>query len=222
MIKKQISSYDLFFKKDRRETMKKAVILLAMSIVITVGTVAFADYTAAVGNDKNVTVEWDNGATYSTVLITKNDESKSVAYLNQFTDAFSSSIDFMLKDDATDGEYTIKMGNASGAVKLIAFTLTSTIDNPTEGVEMTKLGSEVSSAGYQNYAFAVPAVKLGQYNAIKIVISEGDKTKTGGFKLSDVLETQINDEAEVNFGLQINNVPDSVTIEEVSLAVVVH
>ena len=77
MIKKQISSYDLFFKKDRSETMKKAVILLAMSIVITVGTVAFADYTTAVGNDKNVTVEWDNGATYSTVLITKNDESKS-------------------------------------------------------------------------------------------------------------------------------------------------
>ena len=73
--------------------------------------------------------------------------------------------------------------------------------------------------GYKNFAFVAEDVKLGQYDAIKIVADDGTDIKTGGFKLADLFKTKIDEKSSVNFGLQINNVPDSVTITKVSLAV---
>ena len=201
--------------------MKKLAITLAVTVSLTFGISVFAADTATYDGADNYVKVGDDISSFSTVLITKDTKDKDIAYINQADGVFSASMDFMLKDGSDDGEYTVKLGNASGTVKEIKFTISSTQPEPTVSeVEMEKLdGSESYKEGYKNLAFVAEDVKLGQYDAIKIVVDDGTGLKTGGFKLADLFETNLDKNSSVNLGLQINNIPDSVTITKVSLAV---
>ncbi len=194
--------------------MKKILFVLAAVLAMPLGSAALAaDYSS---NDNSVTAE--DISAYSTVLIS-NDTTKDIVYLNQASDVFSTSMSFMLKDGAVDGEYTMLLGNSSGTNKTVTFTIGEQQSETTEPVVMDALeGSESYAEGYKNLAFVKESVKLGDYNAIKVVINKGTENEAvGGFKLADVLGTKITGGSEVNFGLQINNVPDEVTSIEVSL-----
>ena len=123
--------------------MKRIAIILAVSVLMPAATAVFAADTASYDETNNKVTVGDNISNYSTVLITKDDDS-SIAYLNQATSVFATSMEFMQKDGSADGDYTIKLGNASGETKEITFTIASTQpEQPAEEVEMEQLnGSE--------------------------------------------------------------------------------
>lgn len=204
--------------------MKKITIVLVFSMAMTMCSFVFAeDYTAIYdGTDNKVNVGNNiNGINnFSTVLI-KRDADNSIVYLNQAEGFFSAFTDFLLNDDAENGDYTIKLGNFTGDSKEIKFTISNQVVPLIPETEMIKLGDEPSStADHKNYAYGVVGAKLGQYDAIKIVIGEGVNAKVGGFRLKDILGTQLelDPECKVNFSIQINNVPNAVTISQVFLA----
>ena len=200
--------------------MRKLAMILAASMVMSTGMAALAADPEYIRDGNKVDVNADI-SNYSTVLITKGIEpfsgdNSDIVYANQADSAFTASL-FMLKAGADDGDYRILLGNADGESTSMTFNISSEEPSP-DAVEMDPLDSESGEPGFINYAFTKEAVKLGQYDGIKIVVKdENNVEKTGGFRLDDILKTHLSQDASVNFGLQINNVPEGITIVSVSL-----
>ena len=178
--------------------MKKIAIILAASMAIAASTTAFAA-TAEYGSTNNqVTVDNTNG--YSTVLITRDTDGEKV-YVNQAKNVFTSSVAFLLQDGATEGDYTVLLGNASGGTSTASFTIAAAASDEKTKQEMTKLAEESSGDGTYKLAFTITD-DISDYNIITIKVGD----KMGGFYISDVFG---NITGDVNLGLQINNVPEA-------------
>ena len=174
--------------------MKKSAIILAAVLTMAAATTAFAETSATYGSENNQVTVGDDINTYSTVLIT-NDRSDDIVYVNQESDVFSASMDFLLKNEPDPGEYTVLLGNASGSTKTAKFVIGSVKTQ----LKMDRLDEEQSTDGTYKLAFTLTD-DISDYNVITVKVGD----KMGGFYIDDVFGHV---SGYVNLGLQINNVP---------------
>lgn len=188
--------------------MKKTLFILATTAVMTMQAVALAaaDY---VPDDNKVSINDADINNYQTVLIVNSENKNDIVYVDQVSDVFTASVNFMLKPGTAEGTYKILLGNIDGGKTEMNFVVGGTTPPPAETVEMRHLeGDETSSIDGKNMAFVAESINLADYNAIQITVKD-PQTGTdmiGGYLLSEILDGYF--DGTVNFGLQINNVPD--------------
>ena len=192
--------------------MKRLACILAAAMAMTAFTTVFAAEAEYVQDSNKVTV--DEAGAYKTVVITKGTEAFSggidnVVYLNQASNTFAATAEFMIVNNPEDGTYTVTLGKANGDSTTTEFEISSvTPPDPASDLAMDMLAAEESSAeGYQNLAFVTEGVNLMDYTTLKLVVDEnGESPKYGGYDLNELIGATI--DGPENLGLQINNIPD--------------
>ena len=184
----------------------KKILSGAIAAMLCFGTAALAD--SATYNNENNSVSVTDASNYQTVIITKDGDStdSGIVYINQTeSGTFGESVNFLLKENPADGNYTVRLGGAtSGATVTLNFSIATEIV-VTETESEASFIEESETAGKKDLAFGWEGVSAEQVNTV--ILKLGDKyygwafptTLTGG---------------EINVGVKIEGVPEEQLTEE--------
>lgn len=189
--------------------MKKALICVtALAAAATASATSYAATYDAANQTVSATVP-ENKKTVvimqgdETTLPTEANESK-IVYMDEAETAFSSSVNFLIKENPAEGQYTIMLGG-DGAIEYQTFYVgmnSAAGDEPLEAAVNEKVigadGKETYNVGYTG------AVPLKTYKSVII------KTQKGDYMGFDVDMTSLEGSGTANVGIQINGV-ESVT-----------
>lgn len=169
-------------------------------------------------SDNSANFTLGSGESYTTVKITDNNS--NIVYIDEDQNAYSGSVNFMLKDGSSDGEYTALFGGG-GATKTIKFNVgkfnisgssdTASLDTANrmtvadEATEQEKIAGQAEGATLYKKGFTFLATGKS-YSKIYVVSGDG-KTCYGSFDLNMSAEN-ITGEAEVAYGIQIYNLSE--------------
>lgn len=190
--------------------MKKIIACISLVFAMSAGVTALAADTATPGDNNSVDVTLDT--TYNTVLITKNDTGDTV-YVNQDdTTGFATGSNFLLKEgtDTNYGEYTVKMGSASGATTTMSFEIVDPNAAP-EAITMTQAYTYDTKDGKYDAGFTYEGSLDGYSNLVFNVtktVDEVETTKTAIFGLP----TTFTGEGITDFAVRVVDIPNGVTV----------
>lgn len=188
---------------------KQLICIMAAAAMLAAAPAALASegVTYDLGK-KSVTVDGQDQK--KIVLITNSDN--DIVYVNQADSTFQATDEFLLKNDVTEGTYTIKLGADSGEAVTIPFTIGMSeasgdvkLTMPTEGGEATNSDGKTKNIGYTANNVS------GTYKSV--IIQKNGDDKYYGITLGTVMTL---DNAAV--GIQINGVSDTTTISKVWLS----
>ena len=192
--------------------MKKIIACLSLALAMVAGTTAMAAPGATyVPADNKVTVTEANA--YKTVLI--EDPAGKPVYIDQATDVFAATADFLIKANPDQGNYTVKLGG-NGTVTTATFTVSEAAEPPVVVSPMTWMAQVADDNGTTYSAgFTATAVNLNTVSKIAISKTVGGVTQTAALNISDVWTTA---SGTVNLAVKVTNVPNEVTNLTVSFA----
>ena len=189
--------------------MKKIIACLSLALAMVAGTTAMAAPGATyVPADNKVTVTEANA--YKTVLI--EDPAGKPVYIDQATDVFAATADFLIKANPDQGNYTVKLGG-NGTVTTATFTVSAPVTpdpDPTPVGDPMNWTAQVADANGTTYSagFTAEAVNLNTVSKIAISKTVGGVTQTAALNISDVWTTA---SGTVNLAVKVTNVPNEVT-----------
>lgn len=226
--------------------MKKRIIP-ALAVLMCLNSVAFASSTSEYSGSGDNQAHVTDAGQYKTVVISKlpddgstpaNTADSSIVYINQTTSsAFTSTIDFAIKENPSYGKYKVRLGSPSGAIETSYFYIGVDTPNSETDVAMTRVGEENIKEGYWNvgYVLETDFTTYNNANAVKVAYDEAENTTyandsvnkviiIGGYNkeaekpnsyLGDWPQTILSGSGEVKLAFQINYVPteykDSIT-----------
>ena len=186
--------------------MKKIIACLSLALAMVAGTTAMATPGATyVPADNKVTVTEANA--YKTVLI--EDPAGKPVYIDQATDVFAATADFLIKANPDQGNYTVKLGG-NGTVTTATFTVSEADPAPQPVGEPMRWLAQVADDNGTTYSagFTAEAVNLNTVSKIAISKTVGGVTQTAALNISDVWTTA---SGTVNLAVKVTNVPNEVT-----------
>lgn len=186
--------------------MKKIIACLSLALAMVAGTTAMAAPGATyVPADNKVTVTEANA--YKTVLI--EDPAGKPVYIDQATDVFAATADFLIKANPDQGNYTVKLGG-NGEVTSATFKVSAPVTEPQPVGEPMRWLAQVADADSDTYSagFTATAVNLGNVSKLLISATKGSVTKTATLNISDVWTVA---SGPVNLAVKVTNVPNDVT-----------
>ena len=201
--------------------MKKLLCLAALTAILSISITALAEDTETFivpaeytgGTSDSATV---NAASYSTVLITKDEEDGKIVYIDQANSPYSGAQNFLLKSDPDVGKYKVTLGSENGAYQTYFYVGVDSLNASDKA--MTRLQNEVQNtdATYNvGYYTELAASQASTYKSLKVGYS--GNAKYGGFDLAGaVWDTNYSGEGDLYLVLQLNDVPsawrESVTV----------
>ena len=197
--------------------MKKIIACLSLALAMVAGTTAMAAPEATYDSANNkVTVSEANA--YKTVLI--EDAEGTPVYIDQATDAFEATANFLIKANPGKGNYTVKLGG-NGSVTTANFTVSAPVTpdpDPTPVGDPMNWTAQVADANGTTYSagFTATAVNLDSVRKLVISATKDGVTKKATLNISDVW-TAVSTGA-VNLAVKVTNVPNEVTNLTVSFA----
>ena len=213
--------------------MKKFAAALFACTVILCSMTAFASGSVEqdiyFGSDESVHVGDYNGIdgdAFTTVIIRTGvtTDAGDVVYADQQSDGLGDVMNFMLKDNVPDGNYTATFGNSDGSSETIEFvvgdlsyeTVTlkpenkmSVIDEPESTDGETFEYKEGQGFYKKGFMFTTKMDSFDKFNAIYLVYADG--TSKGKIDLYDKgahKKPSFTGDAEVVLGVQIYNIPE--------------
>ena len=186
--------------------MKKIIACLSLALAMVAGTTAMAAPAANYDSANNkVTVSEANA--YKTVLI--EDAEGTPVYIDQATDVFAATADFLIKANPDQGNYTVKLGG-NGTVTTATFTVSEADPAPQPVGEPMRWLAQVADDNGTTYSagFTAEAVNLNTVSKIAISKTVGGVTQTAALNISDVWTTA---SGTVNLAVKVTNVPNEVT-----------
>lgn len=191
----------------RKIKMKKELICIATAAMLTAAaplTFAEEGVTYDTGN-KAVNVQAQEGK--QTVLITNND-TNDIVYVNQEKNGFSKAQEFLIKNTAADGTYTVTFGGDTTPVT--SKTLYIGMQSSGVDIQLTKpeSGAEADAgSGMKNIGYIASNITGGPYRTV--IIKKSDNKYYGvGLNTHITLENGA-------VGIQINGVSDENAIQGV-------
>ena len=189
--------------------MKKIIACLSLALAMVAGTTAMAA-PAATYDSANNKVSVTEANAYKTVLI--EDAEGTPVYIDQATDVFAATADFLIKANPDQGNYTVKLGG-NGTVTTATFTVSAPVtpdpDPVPVGDPMRWLAQVADDNGTTYSAgFTAEAVDLNAVSKIVISKTVGGVTQTAALNISQVWSTA---SGTVNLAVKVTNVPNEVT-----------
>ena len=192
--------------------MKKIIACLSLALAMVAGTTAMAA-PAATYDSANNKVSVTEANAYKTVLI--EDPAGKPVYIDQATDVFAATAEFLIKANPDQGNYTVKLGG-NGTVTTATFTVSEAAEPPVVVSPMTWMAQVADDNGTTYSAgFTATAVNLNTVSKIAISKTVGGVTQTAALNISDVWTTA---SGTVNLAVKVTNVPNEVTNLTVSFA----
>ncbi|MDY3030839.1 MAG: hypothetical protein SOS24_03635 [Clostridia bacterium] len=182
--------------------------MTALAALLMTSATAFAATTAKITDDGyNVATDMAEGK--KTVLITKDDDD-AIVYVGQNDSAYSAVSEFLLKADAADGKYTIRLGDGTDktAEKAIFYI---GMQNTGIDVLLTKPAIGATSSDGKSIGYTASDV-TGTYQTV--IIQKSDN-KYYGVSLGGGTVITVKNAA---VGIQINGVDNSSDILNVWLS----
>jgi hypothetical protein len=189
--------------------MKKIIACLSLALAMVAGTTAMAAPEATYDSANNkVTVSEANA--YKTVLI--EDAEGTPVYIDQATDAFEATANFLIKANPGKGNYTVKLGG-NGSVTTANFTVSAPVTpdpDPTPVGDPMNWTAQVADANSTTYSagFTATAVNLDSVRKLVISATKDGVTQTAALNISQVWSTA---SGTVNLAVKVTNVPNEVT-----------
>ena len=195
--------------------MKKVAWAALAAVTVLFNTAVFADATASYTGTEDNAAAVSGAGSYEVICITKDDANVSgitegnIVYLNQASDVYSGSMDFLLKANASPGKYKVRFGSSSVApAPAYFYIMEAKNDSNVDDTSMTRLGEEAAGSGY-NIAYTITANigSFADYKSVKVVFhdeTEGDLV--GGFEFNSGNYGVISGETMLVF--QLNGVPE--------------
>ena len=181
--------------------MKKFFSGIIAAILLCSGTAVFAD--GVEYNSENNAVSVTNASSYKTVIITKNDDEtdSGIVYVNQTgSGTFEESVNFLLKENPADGDYTVLLGGSvSGTPVTFSFSIATEIV-VTETEAAASFIEESETAGNKNLAFGWEDVSADQVKTVILKLGE----KYYGWEFPTTITG-----GDINIGVRITDVPES-------------
>ncbi len=190
--------------------MKKIIACISLVFAMSAGVTALAADNAE-HVDSNNSVKVNTDATYNTVLIA--DPNGKTVYINQNdTTGFGAASSFLLKGSAatTYGDYTVKMGSASGATTTMSFKIKD-LDAAPEPIEMEQIYTYDTKDGKYDAGFFHEG-SLEEYNTL---VFTAKKTVDGVVKTGTAifdLQTTFSGEGDTRFAVRVVDIPKDVDV----------
>lgn len=189
---------------------KQLICMTAIAALMMTSATAFAS-TTATSTAGGYNVKTDAAASKKTVLIT-NDNDGSIVYVGQSDNVYTSATEFLIKSDAADGAYTIKLGSDTGAEAVTAQFVIGM--NETAGdVPLTYVGASTPADGKKNIGYKADAVSIGVYKSV-IIKQSGIYM---GYDLTQQGVTTLSGDGSAALGIQINGVDENVNGDDISV-----
>ena len=186
--------------------MKKLTALAALLLAVSAGTTAFAQTEY---DPTNESVTTSDQSSYKTVLITKGDGAEptadNIVYMAQANTGFGAGTDFLLKQNPTDGVYTIRLGGGSnGQTATAKFAIgvgVTGYDTPLEALTEGEVASEDNTT--YSLSFVTPNTGVRLTNGAVILV------KIDNTVMAYPIDNNINISGDVTaiLGVQIDDVP---------------
>ena len=185
--------------------MKKFLFCMALMSVALFGATAMAANEYLPDNN-SVTI---TDAASSTVLITKNTGAamtdNDIVYVGQNNNGFSAATEFLLKENASDGFYTITLGSQSGTPKSSNFVIGNASAVFTQAARLTELSNSEIVSGNEVTRSFVSEVDVPLSNIKTIVV-----TCDGRSVYSSVnADTEITGSGSAKVGVKISGLSEN-------------
>lgn len=188
-------------KNDSRKfkVKKQLICMMALAALLMTSATAFAS-TTATSTTGGYNVTTDAAEIKKTVLIT-NDSDGSIVYVGQSDNVNSSATEFLLKADAADGAYTIKLGDGT-ATPAMSISFYIGMNEGAGDVNLTYVGESISVDNKKNIGYKADNVSIGVYKSV-IIKRDG---KYMGYDLTQQTGTELSGDGNGTLGIQINGV----------------
>lgn len=185
--------------------MKKIIACISLVCAMSAGVTAMAATTATPsGNSSDNSVTVSDATAYKTVLITEKGNADNIVYVDQNDSGFGTSTNFLLKNDAGYGEYTVKMGGDESTS--FDFTIAPAAENVAATAEGIKLVSKATDK--DDYGFKFDNQNMSGIKYLQFTAKKGAETKTSLV----TLDSTFTGESTVDLAVKVTGVPTYVTL----------
>ena len=180
--------------------MKKSLICVAaVAAMMCTAVTSYATGSYSPTNNSAAFTEAEGKSTVIFYKVTDSPTSDNIVYVNQASGVFGAATDFLLKDNAAEGAYTVKFGGSTDTPETSTFNIGMT--NSETDVKLEQID------GALGYSFANEKYNIGYKGTVDL--SKGYKSliiKKGNTYMGCQVPTGLNGTGSAEVGIQINGV----------------